>query len=74
MLDLFAKIYQNIHEYKMNSFVELKSLRIRNQNNTIFLYLNFNSIKCKFEKLIVDENVDILGVTEPKVGKHFPTV
>ena len=58
----------------MNSFTELKSLRIGNQNNFIFSYFNFNSIKCTFEKLIIDANVDILCVKESKVGKYFPTI
>ena len=46
----------------MNSLAELKSFRIRSHNNVIFLYLNINSTRNKFDnlKLIIDEHVDIL--------------
>ena len=71
----FAKIYQRTHEHPTNSLAELKSHEIQNHNNIIFPYLNINSIRNKFDnlKLIIDEHVGILCVTETKIDKSFPT-
>ena len=59
----------------MNSLGGLKSLRIHNHSNITFLYLNINSIKKKFDnlKLIINENVDILCISETKTEGSFPT-
>ena len=59
----------------MNSLDGLKSLRIHNHSNITLSYLNINSITKKFDglKLIVNENVDILCITETKIDESFPT-
>ena len=59
----------------MNSLDGLKSLRIHNHSNITLSYLNINSIRKKFDglKLIVNENVDILCITETKIDESFPT-
>ena len=74
-MDPFAEIYQRTHEHPTNFLAELKSLRIQDHNNVIFLYLHFNSIRDKFGnvKLIIDEHADILCVTETKIDNSFPT-
>ena len=70
-----AKVYQNTHNHPKVSLDELKSLRIRNQDNVIVSYLKINSTRNKFNdlKLIIDENIDILCVVETKIDESFPT-
>ena len=57
----------------MNSLGGLKSLRIHKHSNITFLYLNINSIKIDNLKLIINENVDILCISETKTEGSFPT-
>ena len=58
----------------MNSLDGLKSLRIHNHSNITFSYLNINLIRKKFDnlKLIINENVDILCISETKIDESFP--
>ena len=66
---------QNTHKHSKISLDGLKCLRIRNHSNIIISYLNINSIRNKFDdiKLIIDENVDILCITETKTDKSLQT-
>ena len=66
---------QNTHKHSKISLDGLKCLRIRNHSNIIISYLNINSIRNKFDdiKLIIDENVDILCITETKTDKSLKT-
>ena len=53
----------------------LRILRVKNVNRLIIGNLNINSISNKFDqlKLFVQGKVDILIVTETKLGSTFPT-
>ena len=50
------------------------NLRSKNPKSIIFLYININSTRNKFENLcyIVVNNVDVLSVTETKLDSSFP--
>ena len=52
----------------------LKSLRLKNVNNLIFAHLNINSLSGKFDALsyIIQDNIDILVVSETKLDPTFP--
>ena len=52
----------------------LKPLRKDNRNKLIFAYLNINSIRNKFEVLSeqIKGNVDVLMISETKIGDSFP--
>ena len=53
---------------------DLKSLRIKNLNKIIVSHLNNNFIRKKFDFLAhqVQGNIDILTISETKLGKNFP--
>ena len=53
----------------------LRILRVKNMNRLIIGNLNINSISNKFDqlKLFAQGKVDILIVTETKLGSTFPT-
>ena len=53
---------------------ELKHLRNENPCRVIIGHININSIKNKFESLVkhVGNNLDILMVSETKIGDTFP--
>ena len=57
-----------------NVFDVLKNIRIKNVNNIIFATLNVNSFPSKFDlvKTIIQENIDILIITESKLDETFP--
>ena len=52
-----------------------RNLSESNHSNITHSYLNINSIRKKFDdlKLIINENVDILCITETKIDEYFPT-
>ena len=52
----------------------LKSLRKDNLNKLIFVHLNINSIRNKFELLSEQSkgNVDVLMISETKIDDSFP--
>ena len=50
----------------------LGNLRSKNPKNIIFSYININSIRNKFENVIVGNNVDILSIAETKLSPSFP--
>ena len=57
------------------AFSELRHLRLKNIGKVIIGNLNINSIKNKFDQLkcIINDNIDILIVTETKLDGSFPT-
>ena len=67
---------QNLAGYKSNrkklwtETNHLKSLPKSNLNRLIFAYLNINSIRNKFE--FSASNVDLLIISETKIGNSFP--
>ena len=54
---------------------EMKNLRLKNPKNIFFSFLNINSVRNKLKNIssLISENVDILIVTETKLGSSFPT-
>ena len=53
----------------------LGHLRSKNPKNILF-YININSFPNKFENLcdIVENNLDVLSITETKLDSSFPNV
>ena len=53
----------------------LKNLRLKNVNRLICAQLNINSLRTKFESLvnIINNNIDILMISETKLDPSFPT-
>ena len=53
----------------------LKNLRLKNVNRLICAQLNINSLRNKFESLIniINNNIDILMISETKLDISFPT-
>ena len=52
----------------------LKSLKLKNTNRLILGHLNINSIVGKFDhlKVLIENNIDILVLTETKIDSNFP--
>ena len=52
----------------------LGSLKLRNVNRLIFVQININSIRNKFELLfsLVSNNIDVLLISEMKIDNTFP--
>ena len=55
--------------------MDSKALRLKNFNKLIIAHLNINSLRNKFEFLIslIDDNIDILMISETKLDQSFPT-
>ena len=53
----------------------LKKLRLKNVNRLICTQLNINSIRNKFDQLvnIINNNIDILIISETKLDARFPS-
>ena len=53
----------------------LTNLRFKNVNRLIYVQLNINSIRNKFDSLIniINNNIDILMISETKLDPSFPT-
>ena len=53
----------------------LKNLRLKNVNRLICAQLNINALRNKFESLIyiINNNIDILMISETKLDPSFPT-
>ena len=53
----------------------LKNLRLKNVNRLICAQLNINSLRNKFDSLIniINNNIDILMISETKLDPSFPT-
>ena len=53
----------------------IKNLRLNNVNKLICAQLNINSIRNKFDSLvdIINNNSDILMISETKLGPSYPT-
>ena len=52
----------------------LKNLKLKNANSFILENLNINSIVGKFDhlKVLIENNIDVLVVTETKIDSCFP--
>ena len=55
--------------------MDLKALRLKNVNKLIITHLNINSLRNKFEFLIslIEDNIDVLMISETKLDESFPT-
>ena len=55
--------------------MDLKALRLKNVNKLIITHLNINSLRNKFEFLIslIEDNLDVLMISETKLDESFPT-
>ena len=55
--------------------ITLKGIRMKNLRGLIIAYLNFNSLRNKFEslKFLIGTNVDVLVIAEMKLNGTFPT-
>ena len=53
----------------------LKNIKIQNVNRLIIAQLNINSIKQKLDTLkeIIQDNIDVLVITETKLDETFPS-
>ena len=56
------------------SFSSLKSVRRKHLRRNIFVHLNINSLRNKFDALVdqINGNVDILVIPETKLDELFP--
>ena len=54
---------------------DLRALRKKNLNKLIIAHLNVNSLRNKFELLKeqIQDNIDILMISETKIDASFPT-
>ena len=69
-----ACITEDINVENCNLSSSRKNLKIKNSNRLAFANLNINTINNKFEQLkhIIKKSVDVLVVTETKLGSSFP--
>ena len=53
---------------------QLKALNLKNANRLLIGHININSIRNKFEALVdgVNQNLDILLISETKLDNSFP--
>ena len=53
---------------------DIRRLKLSNSNKIILGYLNINSVRSKFECLrdIINNNIDILLISETKLDVTFP--
>ena len=54
---------------------DLENMRRKNINRLIFVQLNINSLRNKFESLqhIINKNIDVLLISETKIDSSFPS-
>ena len=55
--------------------MDLKALRLKNVNKLIIAHLNINSLRNKFKFLIflIEDDIDVLMISETKLDEIFPT-
>ena len=55
--------------------MDLKAIRLKNNNKLIIAHLNINSLRNKFEFPIslIKDNIDVLMISETKLDESFPT-
>ena len=68
---IFTTIESNCEE---GPFENLKKIRINNVNRVVIAHINISSIRNKFDMLssMVNDNIDILMVSETKLDSSFP--
>ena len=57
-----------------NTPLLFKNLKLKNNNRLILGHLNINSIVRKFDhlKVLIENNIDVLVLTETKIDSSFP--
>ena len=57
-----------------HNFNDLHEIRLKNPNRLIFAHININSFRNKFETLqqVIENNVDVLLISETKLDASFP--
>ena len=74
--NILETIYMNLS--RKNNFPsskeELNNLRLKNLNRLTSAHLNINSLGNKFDSLsdIIENNIDILMISERKLDSSFP--
>ena len=70
--ETFTPQYEN---HGKEAFSVLKQLRLDNINKIIIGHININSIRNKFEdiKIVLEESIDIIVISETKLDESFPT-
>ena len=60
--------------YFTHNFNDLHEIRLKNPNRLIFAHININSFRNKFETLqqVIENNVDVLLISETKLDASFP--
>ena len=73
ILFYYLNFYVSV-ESKLTPKDSLKNIKINYPKNIIIGHLNINSLRNKFECLayIIDKNIDILLLSESKLGESFP--
>ena len=74
ILNADTYVSQSSLENEAESFVQLKSIRLKYPKNIIIGYININSIRNKFESfsMMVKDYLDVLIISETKIDSTFP--
>ena len=74
ILNADTYVSQSSLENEAESFVQLKSLRLKYPKNILIGYININSIRNKFESfsMMVKDYLDVLIISETKIDSTFP--
>ena len=72
--DIFIPLTNRISDEDLSPKKVLKKLKLENAHKIVIGHLNINSIRNKFDNLkyIIDNNVDILLISETKLNETFP--
>ena len=62
-----------VEPMNMKGLESLKAIRKRNINRIVVAHLNINSLRNKFDYEQITGNIDILMISETKLGNSFPT-
>ena len=67
-------ILQNDCIVENDPYLRLQELKLKNVNRIVYAHLNINSLRNKFEQLkyMIVCVIDILVITETKLGDSFP--
>ena len=67
-------INRNLHIEDLSPKILLRNLKLNNVNKIVIGHLNINSIRNKFDsfKYLIDENIDIIFLSETKLNDTFP--
>ena len=77
-VQLYESPFRTLYKLKVISMMQkngFKEIKIHSPDKLIFGHLNINSVKNKFEALtyIIENNIDLLLISETKLDDSFPT-